>query len=207
MSIYTLPQLPYSYDALEPIIDAKTVEIHYDKHHRAYLNNLNTALEGYENLVTGKPIEEVLANLNEIPVEIRQKVINMGGGFANHNLYWSILSPNGGGVPTGKLAKEINEQFGSFEKFKEALNPLAKTVFGSGWAWLVVDNNTKKLEIIKTSNQDSPISIGKTPILTIDVWEHAYYLKYQNRRADYVEQFYNIINWDEVNNNYKKAIK
>ncbi len=206
MSIYNLKELPYSYDSLEPIIDSSTVEIHYDKHHRTYLNNLNNALVGNEFLVAGKTIDEVLTNVFELPDEIRQKVINFGGGFANHNLYWQILSPNGGGIPSGKIKKAINEQFGDFSKFKEAFSSAGKTLFGSGWAWLVVDNDSKKLEIIKTANQDSPLSIGKTPILTLDVWEHAYYLKYQNRRVEYVNAIWNLINWDEVNNLFEKAM-
>ena len=207
MSIYSLPNLPYAYDALEPHIDARTVEIHYEKHHRTYLNNLNAALEGYEHLAAGKTIEELLANLELIPIEIRQKIINMGGGVVNHNVYWKQFSPNGGGEPSGKLAKAINEQFDGFEKFKEVLSNAGKTVFGSGYAWFVVCNETKKLEIIKTANQDSPYSINKTPLMTIDVWEHAYYLKYQNRRPEHIDAYWNIINWDEIEKLYQQAMK
>ncbi|MDF2700645.1 MAG: superoxide dismutase [Haloplasmataceae bacterium] len=207
MPIFTLPNLPYSYDALEPHIDARTVEIHYDRHHRTYLNNLNASLEGNENIVTGKTIEEILANVEQVPTEIRQKVINQGGGYANHNLYWAQLSPNGGGFPTGKLAKAINEQFTDFNKFQEAVTNQAKTIFGSGYAWVVVDNASKKLEVMQTANQNSPLSVGKTPIMTIDVWEHAYYLKYQNLRPTHIDAIWKLFNWDQIGKFYEKALK
>ncbi len=207
MAIYELPKLPYAYDALEPYIDSNTVEIHYNKHHRAYLNSLLTTLAGHEELARGKSIEMILSDLNQIPEDIKQKIINFGGGYANHNMYWYILSPNGGGEPTGKLLKAINDTFGSFAKFKDSLSTSAKGVFGSGWGWLVVDNSNKNLEIMITHNQDTPYSFNKTPLITIDVWEHAYYLGYQNRRADYVDRIFNILNWDEIEHRYEEALK
>lgn len=202
---FELPKLAYAYNALEPSIDALTVEIHYDRHHRAYLNNLNAALEKYPDFAEKKSIEEILSDVEKIPEEIRTAVINNGGGYVNHNLYWSILSPNGGGEPKGKLKDAIKEKFGSFEKFKSELNNALATVFGSGWAFVVV-NKEKKLEIVKTANQNSPISDGKIPILGIDVWEHAYYLKYQNKRIDYINAIWKILNWDEIEKLYEENI-
>lgn len=192
---YTLPSLPYAYDALEPHMDARTMEIHHTKHHQAYTNNLNAALEGHE--MMGKPIEEVLKNVQQLPDSIRQTVINNGGGFANHNLFWTVLSPNGGGMPTGSLASAIDAAFGSFDAFKEQFNKAAATRFGSGWAWLVADSQGA-LSVISTANQDSPLMTGLTPLLGLDVWEHAYYLHYQNRRPDYISAFWNVINWEQV---------
>lgn len=192
---YTLPSLPYAYDALEPHMDARTMEIHHTKHHQAYTNNLNAALEGHE--MMGKPIEEVLKNVQQLPDSIRQTVINNGGGFANHNLFWTVLSPNGGGMPTGSLASAIDTAFGSFDAFKEQFNKAAATRFGSGWAWLVADSQGA-LSVISTANQDSPLMTGLTPLLGLDVWEHAYYLHYQNRRPDYISAFWNVINWEQV---------
>lgn len=203
--MFELPKLPYAYDALEPHIDAKTMETHHSKHHAAYTNNLNKALEGRKEF-EGKTAEEILSDLNAIPEDIRQAVINNGGGFVNHNLFWTILSPNGGGEPTGELKEAIDKTFGSFDEFKTQFNQAAATVFGSGWAWLVVKQN-KELEIVKTQNQNTPISDGKTPILGVDVWEHAYYLKYQNRRAEYLDAIWNVLNWDEVLKLYQEAVK
>jgi superoxide dismutase, Fe-Mn family len=205
--MFELPKLPYAYDALEPHIDAKTMETHYDKHHRGYTTKLNAALEGHADFVGNKSAEEILMNLETIPAAIRGAVINNGGGYVNHALFWSVLSPNGGGEPTGKLAEAINEAFGSFANFKEKFNNAAATVFGSGWAWLVVDNATKKLEVVATANQNTPLSEGKTPVLALDVWEHAYYLKYQNRRPDYIGAVWNVFNWEEVARRFEEATK
>lgn len=205
MAGYTLPPLPYAYNALEPIIDAKTVEIHYTKHHQAYLDKLNELVKRYPSFFEGKSIEDVLSNLEEIPADIRQDVINQGGGYANHNLYWYTLSPNGGGKPYGKLSQAINQTFGSFERLKQLLTQAAVSQFGSGYSWLVLNPN-KQLQVVKTLNQNSPLSGGYVPLLTIDVWEHAYYLKYQNERKKYVESIFEIINWDEVENRYEEAL-
>ncbi|HEY8364874.1 MAG TPA: superoxide dismutase, partial [Haloplasmataceae bacterium] len=174
---FVLPELPYDYNALEPSIDALTVEIHYDRHHRGYATKLNQALEKYPDFVGNKTVEEILSDVNSIPEDIRQTVINTGGGYVNHNLYWSTLTPNGSKEPEGELLDAINKKFGSFAKFKELLSEAANNLFGSGWAFLVVNQN-KELEIVKTANQNSPLSDGKKPILAIDVWEHAYYLNY-----------------------------
>lgn len=198
---FTLPDLPYPYDALEPHIDAKTMEIHHDKHHATYVSKLNNAIEGTEN--ENKELEELLKNVSQHPVGVR----NNGGGHFNHSLFWQILGPNGGGEPSGELAKAIDEAFGSFDKFKEAFAAAALGHFGSGWAWLVVNNG--KLEIGSTPNQDNPImdvtNLNGTPILGIDMWEHAYYLKYQNRKAEYVEAFWNVVNWNEVGKRFDTA--
>ncbi len=199
---YSLPELPYAYDALEPHFDARTMEIHHTKHHNGYTTKVNAALEGTE--FADKPIEEVLANVDALPADIKQAVINNGGGYANHKLFWTILSPNGGGSPEGELADAINDAFGSFEAFKEEFNSAAAGRFGSGWAWLSVDRNGD-LKVHSTANQDSPIMDGLTPILGLDVWEHAYYLNYQNRRPDYISAFWNIVNWDQVAEYYKDA--
>ncbi|PKM68023.1 MAG: superoxide dismutase [Firmicutes bacterium HGW-Firmicutes-2] len=195
---FQLPELPYSYDALEPHFDAMTMEIHHSKHHAAYTNNLNTALEGQG---IDQTIEEILASLNNLPVDIQTAVRNNGGGFYNHSLFWKGLSPDGGGNPSGALAEAIESTFGSFEAMKEAFNKAAATRFGSGWAWLTVSGG--KLEISSTPNQDSPISEGKQPIIMLDVWEHAYYLKYQNRRPDYIQAFWEIVNWEEANRRFE----
>ncbi len=198
---YELPKLPYSYNALEPHIDAKTMEIHHSKHHAAYIAKVNAALEG-----TGidMNVEDLISNLNKVPENQRQVVRNNGGGHANHSLFWSIMSADGGGQPTGKLAKAIDEVFGSFEHFKELFSTAAANRFGSGWAWLVVDGN--KLAIESTPNQDNPLMEGRTPILGLDVWEHAYYLNYQNRRPDYISAFFNVIDWDAVSKRYAAAM-
>jgi Fe-Mn family superoxide dismutase len=199
---HQLPALPYAFNALEPHIDAQTMEIHHDRHHATYVNNLNAALEGHADL-QAKSIEELIGNLDAVPEAIRTAVRNNGGGHANHTLFWEILSPNGGGAPTGALADAINSTFGSFDNFKAEFTKAATTRFGSGWAWLIVDGG--KLAITSTPNQDSPLMEGKTPILGLDVWEHAYYLKYQNKRPDYIAAFWNVVNWDEVNKRFEAA--
>lgn len=199
---FELPQLPYAYDALEPNIDKETMNIHHTKHHNTYVTNLNNALEGNEELLS-KTVEEVIANLDAVPEAARTAVRNNGGGHANHSLFWQIISPNGGGEPTGELAEAINAKFGGFEGFKEEFAKAATTRFGSGWAWLALNNG--ELEVTSTPNQDSPVMEGKTPLLGLDVWEHAYYLKYQNRRPEYIGAFWNVVNWEEVNNRYTSA--
>lgn len=195
---FELPQLPYAFDALEPHVDARTMEIHHGKHHAGYTNNLNTAIADTEN--EGKSIEDILKNLDMNNAALR----NNGGGFYNHSLFWSVMSPNGGGLPTGKLADAINEAFGDFDTFKSAFSKAAATRFGSGWAWLCSTNG--KLDVCSSANQDNPlmpsIGCGGVPILGIDVWEHAYYLNYQNRRPDYVSAFFNVVNWEEVSARY-----
>ncbi|MDR3621491.1 MAG: superoxide dismutase [Paludisphaera borealis] len=203
MAEYTLPPLPYDFGALEPHIDAKTMEIHHDKHHAAYINNLNAALKDHPDH-QGKPIEALIANLNALPEGIRTAVRNNGGGHANHSFFWQIIGPGGGGDPKGALAQAITAELGGFPAFKEAFAKAAATRFGSGWAWLALGKDGK-LAVTSTANQDSPIMDGQTPILGIDVWEHAYYLKYQNRRPDYVSAFWNVINWDEVGRRYDAA--
>ncbi|AUD13765.1 superoxide dismutase [Planococcus sp. MB-3u-03] len=197
---YELPELPYAYDALEPHIDKETMNIHHTKHHNTYVTNVNAALEGHDDL-SSKSIEELISDLNAVPEDIRTAVRNNGGGHANHSLFWQLLSPNGGGQPTGAVADAINNKFGSFDEFKEKFEAAGKTRFGSGWAWLVVSNG--ELEVTSTPNQDSPLSEGNTPMLGVDVWEHAYYLKYQNRRPDYLAAFWNVVNWDEVSKRYE----
>lgn len=191
---FELPKLNYSYDALEPHIDARTMEIHHTKHHNGYTTKLNDAIKGSD--LEGKPIEDILANVSKHSAGVR----NNGGGFYNHSLFWEIMSPNGGGEPSGELAQMINDAFGSFEKFKEAFSNAAATQFGSGWAWLCYDND--KLSVCSTPNQDNPLmdvsDCGGTPILGLDVWEHAYYLNYQNRRPDYINAFFNVIDWGKV---------
>lgn len=199
---YQLPDLPYSYDALEPYIDEETMKLHHDKHHQGYVNKTNKALEGHSDLQE-LTIEELVAKIDELPSDIQTAVQNNGGGHANHSLFWEILSPNGGGEPEGNLAEAISSKFGSFDQFKEEFKAKATGQFGSGWAWLVV--NDGELEVVNTLNQNSPLTDGKTPILGIDVWEHAYYLNYQNKRPDYVDAFWNIVNWDEVAKRYDKA--
>lgn len=202
MAKFELPELPYAYDALEPHIDKETMNIHHTKHHNTYVTKLNAALEGHADL-QDKSLEELLGNLDSLPSDIQTAVRNNGGGHANHSLFWTVLSPNGGGAPTGELADKINQAFGSFEDFKEKFGAAATGRFGSGWAWLVVKNG--ELEITSTPNQDTPIKEGVTPILGLDVWEHAYYLKYQNKRPDYVAAFWNVVNWDEVAKRYEEA--
>ena len=200
---HELQKLPYEYDALEPFIDKQTMEIHHTKHHKTYVDKLNTALEGNEELKK-KNVEELLKDLNSIPETIRTAVRNHGGGHHNHSLFWQMMAPKSGGTPTGALAEEINKKFGSFDQFKEQFTNSAISLFGSGWTWLVW--NGKELEIINTPNQDSPLSTGKIPLLGIDVWEHAYYLKNQNRRAEYVSAFWNVVNWKQINKTFKNFV-
>jgi Fe-Mn family superoxide dismutase len=200
MGQHECPPLPYPYDALEPHIDTRTMQIHHDKHHQGYVNKLNAALEGHADL-QDKSVEELLSDLDALPESIRTAVRNSGGGHANHTLFWPSMSPDGGGEPGGPLAEAINASFGSFSDFKEQFSKAAATRFGSGWAWLCVGGGG--LQVLSTPNQDSPLSQGLTPILGLDVWEHAYYLNYQNRRADYIAAFWNVVNWDEVALRYK----
>lgn len=197
---YELPALPYAYDALEPHFDARTMEIHHTKHHQGYITKVNAALEGTD--FAGKPIEDVLRSINDVPGEIRGAVQNNGGGHANHSLFWTILTPKSG-TPSGALSSAIDSDLGGFDSFKDNFSNAAATRFGSGWAWLCLDNG--KLVVESSANQDSPLMSGKTPILGLDVWEHAYYLNYQNRRPDYISAFFNIINWDEVARRYDEA--
>lgn len=199
---YTLPELPYAYDALEPHIDARTMEIHHTKHHQAYISKVNAALEGHDDLAA-KSIEDLVRDLDAVPESIRTAVRNNGGGHANHSLFWTIMSPNGGGAPTGDLAQAIDGKFGSFENFQSEFSNAAATRFGSGWAWLSVDGG--QLLVESTPNQDTPLSEGRTPILGLDVWEHAYYLHYQNRRPDYISAFWNVVDWDAVASRYDAA--
>ena len=199
---FSVPPLPYPSDALEPHIDKTTMEIHHDKHHGAYVTNLNKALESAPEL-SSKSVDELLAsNLAAVPESIKTAVRNNGGGHANHSLFWTLLSAKGGGAPKGAVESVITSNFGSFDGFKEKFNAAATTRFGSGWAWLVKDS-AGKFEILSTANQDSPLMEGKKPILGLDVWEHAYYLKYQNRRPEYIAAWWNVVNWDEVNNQLK----
>jgi Fe-Mn family superoxide dismutase len=198
---YSLPELPYAYNALEPHIDARTMEIHHTKHHQAYIDKVNAAIAG--SALESKSVEELISDLNAVPEEIRGIVRNNGGGHANHSLFWTVMGPQSGGQPTGELAAAIESDLGGFDKFKESFTNAALTRFGSGWAWLSVSNG--KLIVESTLNQDSPLMEGKTPILGIDVWEHAYYLNYQNRRPAYVEAFFHVIQWDEVARRYAAA--
>jgi Fe-Mn family superoxide dismutase len=198
---YTLPPLPYDFSALEPSIDAKTMEIHHDKHHQAYVTNLNNALKDHPDH-QGKTIEDLISNLDALPEAVRGAVRNNGGGHANHSLFWQIMKPGGGGEPTGPIGDAITAELGGFAAFKEAINKAGTTRFGSGWAWLIKGKDGK-LAVTSTPNQDSPIMEGNTPLLGVDVWEHAYYLKYQNRRPDYLAAWWNTVNWDEVNRRYQ----
>jgi superoxide dismutase, Fe-Mn family len=200
---HSLPALPYAYDALEPHIDAQTMEIHHSKHHQTYINNLNAALEGTP--YAEEPVEALLGRLAELPQALHGALINQGGGHANHTLFWAVMSPRGGGEPQGELAAAIDPQLGGFEAFKESFTKAALTRFGSGWAWLSVTPE-KKLIVESSANQDSPLMHGNTPILGLDVWEHAYYLRYQNRRPEYIGAFYNVIDWDEVARRYRQAL-
>jgi Fe-Mn family superoxide dismutase len=199
---FTLPPLPYAYNALEPHIDARTMEIHHSKHHQAYVTNLNGAVDKHPEL-GGKSVEDLLRGIDQVPEDVRTVVRNHGGGHANHSFFWQIMGPDGGGPPTGALAEAIAKDFGSFESFKEKLNDAATKRFGSGWGWLTVAGG--KLEVASTANQDSPLMEGKTPLLGVDVWEHAYYLKYQNRRPDYLAAWWNVVNWAEVAKRYDAA--
>jgi len=202
---YELPPLPYAKDALEPHIDAQTMEIHHGKHHNAYVTNLNKAIAGKADLES-KSIEQLISNMDAIPQDIRNVVRNNGGGHANHSMFWKLMGPGAGGAPTGKLADEINATFGSLDEFKAKFEAAGAGRFGSGWAWLIV-NKAGKLEIVSTPNQDNPLMDGNKPVLGCDVWEHAYYLKYQNRRPDYLKAFWNVVNWNEVAKNYDAAKK
>lgn len=199
---YKLPELNYAYDALEPHVDKMTMEIHHTKHHQAYIDNLNKALEGHKELQEMN-IWELIKKLDTLPEEIKTAVRNNGGGHLNHKMFWKTMSPNGGGNPVGEVAKKIDEDLGGFDKFKEELKKAALGRFGSGWAWLVL-NEDGKFEITSTANQDNPISEGKKPFLGIDVWEHAYYLNYQNRRADYIDSWFNVVDWNKVEEKYNK---
>ncbi|HGF7539769.1 TPA: superoxide dismutase [Enterococcus hirae] len=199
---YTLPDLPYAFDALEPYIDEETMHLHHDKHHNTYVTNLNAAIEKHPELGE-KTIEELLSDMDAVPTDIKTAVRNNGGGHANHSFFWKIMAPNAGGEPTGAIKEAIDEAFGDFATFKEEFKKAAAGRFGSGWAWLVMENG--KLAITSTANQDSPLMEGKTPILGLDVWEHAYYLKYKNVRPDYIEAFWNVVNWEEINNRLSSA--
>lgn len=206
MEFHAVPPLPYAYEALEPYIDAETMRLHHDKHHVAYVSKLNAALEAHPELAT-KNVDDLLRRIDTVPADIRQAVTNNGGGHANHSLFWTIMAPpgrGGGGEPAGDLASAIKSTFGSFAKFRETLSKAATTQFGSGWGWLVV-NKEHKLQVYSTLNQDSPLSRGHTPILGVDVWEHAYYLKYQNRRPEYVEAWWKVVNWENVSERFAKA--
>lgn len=200
---HTLPALPYAYDALEPHIDAKTMEIHHSRHHQTYVTNLNAALAGLPELAA-LPLEALLARIDSLPAQVQGAVRNHGGGHANHSLFWQVMSPQGGGEPDGELAAAIERDLGGLESFRQAFTQAALSRFGSGWAWLVVDGRGK-LQVVSSANQDSPLMEGLTPILGLDVWEHAYYLKYQNKRPDYIAAFYNVIDWDEVARRYVAA--
>lgn len=201
---HTLPALAYAYDALEPHIDALTMEIHHSRHHQTYINNLNAALADHPELAA-LPVEELLARFDSLPVQIQGAVRNHGGGHANHSLFWRVMSPQGGGEPGGELAAAIQRDLGGVEAFKQAFTQAALSRFGSGWAWLVVDGSGK-LQVVSSANQDSPLQDGLVPILGLDVWEHAYYLKYQNKRPDYIAAFYKVIDWNEVARRYAEAL-
>jgi superoxide dismutase, Fe-Mn family len=201
---FTLPSLPYDYNALEPYIDAETMQFHHDKHHAAYVKNLNAAINQYPDLKV-LTAEELLRQINTVPQAIRQTVINNGGGHVNHSMFWEIMSPDGGGEPTGAVAAAIRETFGSFDTFKKTFNEAGTKRFGSGWAWLVMNPNGK-LEVTSTANQDSPLMQGLYPVMGNDVWEHAYYLKYRNKRDEYLNAWWNVVNWEEVNRRYEQAI-
>jgi len=200
--MYELPKLPYAYDALEPHLDARTMEIHHTKHHAAYVTNLNGAVEKHPELAS-KSVEELLRGIDQVPEDVRTVVRNHGGGHANHSLFWQVMGPGGGGAPTGALAEALASAFGSFEGFKEKLNDAATKRFGSGWGWLNVAGG--KLEVSSSANQDSPLMEGKTPLLGVDVWEHAYYLKFQNRRPEYLAAWWSVVNWAEVARRYEAA--
>lgn len=205
MAKYSLPEMPYAYDALEPHIDARTMEIHHTKHHQTYTDKLNAALEKCPSEVQNKDIEEILADLSVVPEDQRGAINFNGGGYDNHKLFWNNMKPNGGGEPGGAIADAINDSFGSFSSFKETFNSKTTTIQGSGWGWLVFNPSSGKVEYKAMPNQDSPRKEGVVPLLGCDVWEHAYYLKYQNRRPDYVNAWWNVVNWDEVENRFSKA--
>ena len=200
---YELPPLPYAYDALEPHIDEQTMHLHHDKHHQTYITNVNAALQSHPDLAN-MPVEQLIGNLNGVPEDIRTTVRNNGGGHANHTLFWQVMAPNAGGQPSGALAEAITQTFGGLDALKEQMTKAATTRFGSGWAWLSTDNGGK-LQVESTANQDSPLMEGRTPLLGLDVWEHSYYLKYQNRRPEYITAWWNVVNWPEVKRRYQAA--
>jgi Fe-Mn family superoxide dismutase len=200
---FELPPLPYDYNALEPYIDTQTMQIHHDKHHQTYVTNLNNALQGQDQLAS-MSVDDLLRNINQVPDSIRTAVRNNAGGHSNHTMFWNIMKPSGGGQPTGDLGNAIQQTFGSFDAFKAAFNDAGTKRFGSGWAWLVLDSSGK-LQVISTANQDSPLMDGLYPVMGNDVWEHAYYLKYQNRRPEYLNAWWNVVNWDEIARRYEQA--
>ncbi len=200
---YTLPDMPYAYDALEPHIDAETMELHHSGHHQTYVNKLNTAIENYPDLVYDS-IHELMKNFDQVPADVKTPVRNHGGGHSNHSIFWTIMGPDGGGEPSGDVASAIDETFGSFKEFRDKLTSQATALFGSGWAWLAMDA-VGKLEVIQCPNQDSPFISGYFPIVGIDVWEHAYYLKHRSKRDPYIEEWWNVVNWDEVNRRFQEA--
>ena len=200
---FQLPPLPYDYNALEPYIDTQTMQLHHDKHHQAYVTNANNALQGYDQFAS-MSVDDLLRNINQVPESIRTTLRNNAGGHSNHTMFWNIMKPHGGGQPTGDLANAIQQTFGSFDAFKTAFNDAGTKRFGSGWAWLVLDSSGK-LQVISTANQDSPLMDGLYPVMGNDVWEHAYYLKYQNRRPEYLNAWWNVVNWDEVARRYQQA--
>ena len=205
MGKYTLPEMPYAYDALEPHIDAQTMEIHHSKHHQKYTDGMNGALEKLSPELQEKDIEEILSNINQVPDDVKGAINFNGGGYDNHKLFWNSMKQNGGGEPTGAIADAINDSFGSFAEFKELFSSKTAPLQGSGWGWLVYNPNSSKVEYKAMSNQTSPRTEGLVPLLGLDVWEHAYYLKYQNKRPDYITAWWNVINWDEVNDRFSKA--
>jgi Fe-Mn family superoxide dismutase len=205
MGKYTLPEMPYAYDALEPHIDAQTMEIHHSKHHQKYTDGMNGALEKLSPELQEKDIEEILSNINQVPDDVKGAINFNGGGYDNHKLFWNSMKQNGGGEPTGAIADAINDSFGSFAEFKELFSSKTAPIQGSGWGWLVYNPNSSKVEYKAMSNQTSPRTEGLVPLLGLDVWEHAYYLKYQNKRPDYIAAWWNVINWDEVNDRFSKA--
>ena len=200
---YELPPLPYDYSALEPYIDTQTMQLHHDKHHQTYVTNVNNALQGHDQLAA-MSVDDLLRNIKQVPESIRTAVQNNAGGHSNHSMFWNIMTPNGGGEPTGNLASAIQQVFGSFDAFKTAFNDAGTKRFGSGWAWLVLDTNGK-LQVISTANQDSPLMSGMYPVMGNDVWEHAYYLKYQNRRPEYLNAWWNVVNWDAIAHRYEQG--
>jgi superoxide dismutase, Fe-Mn family len=201
---FELPPLPYPYEALEPYIDTETMHLHHDKHHQAYITNLNNAVQGQSEQLASYSVEDLLRNISQVPDSIRTAVQNNGGGHANHSMFWQLMKPNGGGAPTGELASAIDHAFGSFDQFKDTFNKAGLARFGSGWAWLVLNQNGQ-LQVASTANQDSPLMTGMYPVMGNDVWEHAYYLKYKNVRADYLNAWWNVVNWDEVARRYQQA--
>jgi superoxide dismutase, Fe-Mn family len=201
---FEVPPLPYPYEALEPYIDTETMHLHHDKHHQAYVTNLNNALQGQSEQLASYSVDDLVKNIAQVPDSIRMAVQNNGGGHANHSMFWQIMKPNGGGAPTGDLASAIDQAFGSFDQFKDTFNKAGLARFGSGWAWLVLNQNGQ-LQVVSTANQDSPSMTGMYPVMGNDVWEHAYYLKYKNVRADYLNAWWNVVNWDEVARRYQQA--